>query len=396
MTGPLHGFRLVEMSVALTGPLAVGMLVDQGAEAIKIEQPGFGDQGRHVGVAKAGISAMFQVINRGKRSIAVDAHDPRGRDIVLDLIADADGFVANMRPGALDRLGLGAEAMHARNPDLVIAAITGFGADGPYAHRRVYDSVVQAQAGLAASQMGLDDDEPVFLRQVAADKITAYTACQAITAAFLARERGAGGQVIDLSMLDSVIAFLFADAAGHEVVLDNDMAHVPQSFSAQQKAMRFLDGFAVVTPVTDAEFHGITASFDVDSSDPRLATMADRFVNKELMSEKMREVHAAAATRTLAEATAAMEAHDVPFGVVLGVDEVAGDPQVIHNGTFLEHQHPLMGPVRQPRPPARFSDTGVEIREPSAPALGQHTDEVLGEYGWGDRIAELRDDGVIG
>ena len=114
------------------------------------------------------------------------------------------------------------------------------------------------------------------------------------------------------------------------------------------------------------------------------------------MSEKMREVHAAAATRTIAEATAAMEAHDVPFGVVLGVDEVAADPQVIHNGTFLEHQHPLMGRVRQPRPPARFRRTPAEIREPSAPALGQHTDEVLAEYGWGDRIAALRDDGVIG
>ena len=198
MSGPMSGISIVEMSVALTGPLAVGMLVDQGASAIKVEQPGFGDQGRYVGVSKAGISAMFQVCNRGKRGIAVDAHDPRGRDIVLDLVADADLFVANMRPGALDRMGLSAAAMHERNPDLVIAALSGFGQDGPYSHRRVYDSVVQAQAGLAASQMGLADEEPMFLRQVAADKITAYTACQAITAALFARERGAGGQVIEV------------------------------------------------------------------------------------------------------------------------------------------------------------------------------------------------------
>ena len=395
MSGPLDGIKIVELSVALTGPLAVGMLVDQGAEAIKVELPGFGDQGRYVGVNKAGISAMFQICNRGKRAIAVDTHDERGRDIVLDLVADADLFVQNMRPGALDRMGLGADSLHARNPDLVIAALSGFGQTGPYSHRRVYDSVVQAQAGLAASQMGLYDDEPAFLRQVAADKITAYTACQAITAALLARERGAGGQVVECSMLDSVISFLFADAAGHEILLDNDMPHVSQSFSAQQKAMRLLDGFIVVTPVTDAEFHGIAASFDVDSSNPLLATMADRVKNKEEMSALMREVYASAKTRTLAEATAAMESNDVPFGVVLGVEQVADDPQVVHNETFVTHESPLLGRVQQTRPPARFTKTPAEIRSPEAPVLGAHTDEVLTEYGWGERIDELREAGVI-
>lgn len=393
--GPLWGIKIVELAVALTGPLAVGMLVDQGAEAIKVELPGFGDQGRYVGVNKAGISSMFQICNRGKRAIAVDTRDQRGRDIVLDLVADADLFVQNMRPGALDRMGLSVEALHSRNPDLVIAALSGFGQTGPYAHRRVYDSVVQAQAGLAASQMGLYDDEPAFLRQVAADKITAYTACQAITAALVARERGAGGQVVECSMLDSVISFLFADAAGHEILRDNDMPHVSQSFSARQKAMRLLDGFIVVTPVTDAEFHGIAAAFGVDSSNPRLATMADRVQNREEMSAVMREVHASAATRTLAEATAAMESNDVPFGVVLGVDEVANDPQVVHNETFVTHESPLLGRVQQPRPPARFSATPAGIRSPEAPALGAHTDEVLAEYGWGDRLEELRDAGVI-
>jgi len=395
MSGPLDGIRIVEMSVALTGPLAVGILVDQGAEAVKIEAPGFGDQGRYVGVSIAGISAMFQVINRGKRGIALDARTPEGREIVLDLIADADVFVQNMRPGAVDRLGLGAAVMHERNPDLVIAALSGWGTDGPYAHRRVYDSVIQAGSGLAAAQMGLDDDEPAFLRQVAADKITAYTACQAITAGLLARERGAGGQVIDLSMIDSVIAFLYADAAGHEILLDNEQPHLPQSFAAQQKAMRFTDGHIVVTPVTDREFEGLCRAFDLDPPEPDLATMAGRAQNKERMSAKMRDVHAAAASRSVAEGAAALEANDVPFGVTRRVDEVPHDPQVVHNQTFVTHESAVLGRVRQPRPPARFHGTPSEIRRPDAPTLGADTDEVLTDLGWGDRIAELRDAGVI-
>jgi crotonobetainyl-CoA:carnitine CoA-transferase CaiB-like acyl-CoA transferase len=395
VTGPLAGITIVEMSVALTGPMAVGMLVDQGAEAIKIEGPGPGDQGRYVGVSVAGMSAMFQVINRGKRGITVDAGTDDGRAIVLDLIENADVFVSNMRPGTIDRMGLSADVLQARNPDLVIALLSGWGTDGPYAHRRAYDAVIQAGGGLASAQMGLRDDEPAFIRHAAADKITAYTACQAITAALLARERGAGGQVVDLCMLDSVVHFLFADAASHEVLLDNEQPQVNQSFSAQQKAMRFADGFIATTPVTDREFHGLCRAFGVDSTAAELATMELRLENKDLMSAKIREVHEAAAAMTVAEAEIALEDNDVPFGVVRTVSEVADDPQVIHNETLVTHESPMLGRVQQARPPAHFRSTPAGIRGPDAPAKGEHTDEVLTEFGWGDRIDELRERGVI-
>ncbi len=395
MTGPMEGIRIVELSVAVTGPLAVAMLVDQGADAVKIEAPGLGDSGRHVGVSSGGISALFQICNRGKRSIALDCRDPRGLAIALDLIADADVFVQNMRPGAVDRLGLGYEAAAERNPDIVYVSLSGFGPDGPYAHRRAYDSVLQAQGGLVANQTGLNDTSPKFLRQAVADKITSYTAAQAITAALFARERGAGGQHVELAMLDAVVAFLYVDSAAHEVAMDNNQPHMGQSLVANQKAMAFTDGHAVVATVTDAEFHGMARAFGVDSSDPRLATMADRWQNKETTSQTFRAVHAAAAQMSLAEGVEAMERADVPYGVVLPVEAVADDAQVVHNRLLEKHDHPVMGRVRQHRVPSHFGGTPASLRNPSAPTLGQHTDEVLDELGWGDRLDELRAEGVV-
>ena len=395
MQGPMHGVRIVEMCVAVTGPLAVTLLVDQGAEAIKVEEPGFGDQGRYVGVVSGGISALFQMCNRGKRSVAVDCTDPQGREIVLDLAAGADVFVQNMRPGVVERLGLGYSDVSARNPDIVYASLSGFGPDGPYAHRRVYDSVIQAQSGLVGNQTGINDESPRFLRQAAADKITAYTASQAITAALFARERGAGGQHMQLAMLDASVAFLFADAAAHEVALDNDQPHLAQSFSAHQRAIALADGHVVVAAVTDSEFHGMARAFGVDSSDRSVATMSDRQRHKEQTSTVFRAVHAAAAAMPLAEAVEALDRHQVPFGVVLGVEDIADDPQAVHNQLFEEHDHPAMGRVRQPRSAARFSETPAELRRPSSPLFGEHTDEVLSELGYRDRIDQLRSDSVI-
>ncbi len=395
MAGPLDGIRIVEMCVAVTGPLAVTLLVDQGAEAVKVEEPRYGDQGRYVGVASGGISALFQMCNRGKRSVAVDCTHPQGRDIVLNLAAGADVFVQNMRPGVVERLGLGHGDVSARNPDIVYASLSGFGPEGPYAHRRVYDSVIQAQAGLVGNQTGINDESPRFLRQAAADKITAYTAAQAITAALLARERGASGQHIELAMLDASVAFLFADSAAHEVALDNDQRHLAQSFSAHQRAIALADGHVVVAAVTDDEFHGMARAFGVDSSDPRVAGMSDRQRHKEQTSVVFRAAHAAAAAMPLAEAVEALDRHQVPFGVVLDVEDVAGDAQAIHNQLFTEHDHPAMGRVRQPRPAARFSTTPAELRQPSSPMHGQHTDEVLKELGLAGSIDVLRAEGVI-
>ena len=395
MSGPLDGIRIVDLSVAITGPLAAGMLVDQGADCVKVEQAPTGDVVRWLGSTVAGISAMFQAANRGKRSIVLDLGQADGLAILRDLVADADVLVQNFRPGVAERLGVAYDDIRSIRPDIVYADLTGFGPSGPYSHRRAYDTVIQAQSGLAASQTGLNDEQPKFLRQLVCDKVTAYTACQAITAALFARSRGAGGQHLELSMLDACIAFLFVDGAEHEVILEGDYSG-PQSVAANNTPLAFDGGFAAVTVPTDKEFHGLARAMGVDSSDPELATVRDRTANREKAMAFHRAVRENATRLTVSEAEALLEANHVPFGIVRAVNEIQNDPQVIANGIFSEFDHPAAGRVRHHRPPTRFHGTPTELREPAAPTLGQHSDEILAETGRADRIDELRTAGVVG
>ena len=204
--GALSGIRILDLSIAATGPYAATLLGDQGADVIKVERPAIGDIARWVGIQIDGISALYQVCNRGKRSIAVDLGSDDGRDIVRRLAAESDVVVQNWRPGVAERLGVGYEDL--RRDDLVYVSISGFGDDGPYAHKGAYDTVIQAYGGIASNEADPETGTPAFTRQVLADKVTALTAAQAITAALLARERGHGGQHVRLSMVDAVVSFL--------------------------------------------------------------------------------------------------------------------------------------------------------------------------------------------
>ena len=185
--GPLDGIRVLDLSIALTGPYAVALLGDQGADVVKIERPGFGDIARYVGVAVNGTSALYTICNRGKRSIALDVHSDAGRDVARRLARDVDVVVQNYRPGVVERLGIGYDALAAENPDLIYASLSGFGPVGPYAKKGAYDTVIQAYGGLAANQADAETGDPRFLNQTAADKVTALFAAQAITAAVFAR-----------------------------------------------------------------------------------------------------------------------------------------------------------------------------------------------------------------
>jgi len=378
----------------LTGPYAVALLADQGADVIKVERPGIGDIARWIGVSVNGLSALFQMCNRGKRSIAVDVHHDEGRELVRLLAGRSDVFVQNFRPGVVERLGLGYDDVRAVNPEIVYVSISGFGPDGPYATKGAYDTVIQAYGGLATSQADPETHEPQFLRQTAADKITALVAAQAITAALFARERGDGGQHLQLSMLDAVVSFLWADAAGNEVLLDADRSQ-PSSFVASFRPLRFLDGWGIATPTSDADFAGLCRAFGVDGyDDPRVATIAERAQHRDVSRALVDQCYVVARGLTTAAAMARLEAERVPCGVVLSPAELASDPHAQAIGLLEDSEHPSAGRLRQPRHPTQFLRTPARLGGP-APTLGQHTDEVLAELGWSDRDVTLRRDGVV-
>lgn len=392
--GPLDGVRVLDLSIALTGPYAVALLADQGASVIKVERPGIGDIARWIGVAVNGMSSLYLVCNRGKRSIAVDVARPEGADLVRRFAAEVDVVVQNFRPGVVDRLGLGYEDVAAVNPDVIYVSLSGFGPVGPYRDRSAYDTVVQAYAGFAANQADPDDGVPVFLRQTAADKVTALFASQAISAALFARGRGRGGQHLELSMTDAVVSFLWADAAANEVLLASDGSQ-HSSFVAGFRPMRFADGWGIVTPTSDADFAGMCRALRVDGwDDPRIATIAERIKHRDVLEPVMDLCYAHAANVTMAEATERFEAERVPFAMILTPDELTRDPHAIAMGLFEESEHPVVGPTRLPRHPVRFGTTPATLAD-HAPALGQHTDELLTEFGLAERIGSLRETGVV-
>jgi len=392
---PLAGIRVVDLSIALTGPYAAALLGDQGAEVIKVERPGFGDIGRYVGVSVNGISALAQMCNRGKRSIALDVHRQEGREILLQLAATADVLVQNFRPGVVERLGIDDDAVRAVNERIVYASLSGFGPTGPYASKGAYDTIIQAYGGFAANQADAATGEPRFLNQTAADKVTALYAAQAITAALFARERTNEGSHIQLTMLDAVTSFLWADAAGNEVLQDADRSQ-PSSFVQNFRPFHFLDGWGICTPTSDADFAGMCRAFGVDGyDDPRVATIVQRSQHRELTGAIMNRCYEAARALTTAGAISALETHNVPCGVVLSPAELADDPHARAIGLFEESRHPTAGRLRQPRHPADFSGVRPPLGGP-APLLGEHTDEILRELGLAERIDELRATGVAG
>ncbi|MDX1734129.1 MAG: CoA transferase, partial [Halioglobus sp.] len=309
--GPLAGIRILDIGSMLAAPWSTTLLGDQGAQVIKIEPPGLGDVQRYLGAMRNGVSALHQAVNRGKRSLALDLKQEQGLQVFYQLVADADVVAHNFRPGVAEKLGVGYDELARINPQLVYLSVSGFGHEGPMAGRPAYDNVIQAFAGVALSQADTQTGEPCQYYQLFGDKMTAMYACQAITSALLARERGAGGQHVRLAMVDAVTSFLWPDVASTAAFREPD-AEPGIALSRGVPLVRFSDGYGQVAPVKDHHFHGYCDAFGVDSSDPRLATIAERSVNGELVLETMTAVAAAAAQVPVEEAIARLQERDVP------------------------------------------------------------------------------------
>ncbi len=391
--GPLSGIRVVDVTQNLSGPMATMILGDQGADIIKVEPPGIGDFTRAMGGTRRGVAPAFAVINRNKRSVALNLRDARGVELLKRMVARADVFVQNQRPGVAERLGIGEAALRAVRPDLVYVSISGFGESGPYADQRVYDPVIQALSGLAAIQADVETGHPHMIRLIIPDKVTALTAAQAMTAALLARQRTGEGQHVRLAMLDAVIAFLWPEGMAAYTFVGSNRSSM-RAARARELIFQTTDGYITAAANTDSEWQGLCRALERPEwlADERFRTPVDRIRNADLRLELTAQ---ALKTGSSAHWLARLRANQVPCAPVLTREEMLHNAQVVANQIIVESTHPHAGAMRQPRPAARFERTPAALRS-FAPMLGEHTDEVLAETGVAaDELKSLRAAGVI-
>ena len=370
------------------------IMADQGADVIKVEAPGTGDFVRSTGNRQGGHSATFLNNNRNKRSIAIDLKNEQGKVALMRIAATCDAMVQNYRPGVVERLGIAYDDVRAAKPDIVYLSISGFGEKGPFSGKPVYDPIVQALSGLATVQAGSDRDRPRLIRTVLPDKLTSVTAAQAMTAGLLSRERTGEGQHIRLSMLDSVLAFMWSTDMGGQT-------YVGKNVSAQ-RAASFIDliyetkdGLMSVSVMTNAQWAGIARATGNPEwlDDPRFETTELRDLN---INERLELIQSALIERNTSEWMTLLDAEHVPCAPVLTRSKLIEHPQIRDSGILVESDHPEAGRLRQSRAAARFEGTPTKIRH-GAPKLGQHSEDILAEAGLDDEeIAALRAAGGLG
>ncbi len=393
--GALAGLTVLDLSRVLSGPFATMTLADLGADVVKIEQPGTGDDTRQWGPPFQGDeAAYFLSVNRNKRSLAVDLKSADGLALVRDLARRADVVVENFRPGTAARLGLGYDDLAAENPGLVYASISGYGQTGPDSHRAGYDAIAQARSGIM-SVTGEADGPPVRVGVSSADLVAGMWAVIGILAALRERDRSGQGQWVDISLLDGSVSWLTYVASGYFATGTR-----PPRYGSAHPTIAPYQGFAtkdgdlMLAVGNDAiwrRFASVAGRADL-LEDPRFTTNPLRVEHRD---ELLPLVADAMAARTSVEWVEVLDAAGVPVGPIQTVDEVVTDPQVLARGMIGEVKHPTAGTVRTIGCPVRLTATPPQVRT-APPLLGQHTDDVLAELGVDqERLVALRASGAV-
>jgi len=390
--GPLAGFRVLDLTTVVSGPICTQYLGDLGADVIKLEPPGGDPQRRTTGAARAGVTGFFTQLNRNKRSIVVDLRTPEGSEIGSRLAARVDVLVENFRPGVADRLGLGWDALRVLNPRLVYAAISGFGPSGPYAQLPAYDNIVQGLTAMMPVQGG-PDSPPRMFQSVVADKATGLAAGSAILAALLARERGAGGQRIDVPMLDAYSAYMLPESLAPYAF--PEVPFSPNQGSKVFRNWKTRDGWVVGIVMQDSQWEALCRVIERPDlvSDPRFSTLEGRFKHIDAMHA---EIEAGFARLDTSELVARARREGAPFGPVNDIRAFLADPQVAHSRTVFESIDAAGNATRYLAHAARYSQTPATLhRDP--PPLGAQTDEILrDELGLSPgEITELRARAIV-
>jgi glutaryl-CoA transferase len=375
----LEGIRVLDLSRVIAGPYCAMMLADLGADVVKVERPGRGDDMRYLGNGKDGMSLGFATINRNKRAIAVDLQHAEGLKIILELARRADVIVENFVPGVAERLGVGYTAISATNPAIVYASVSGYGQDGPYARRPGYNTIAMGMSGLMALT-GQPGDPPTRPGGSIADVAASYIAFGAVCAALVQRFRTGRGQHVDVSLLASSVALL-PDPAAHYFASGVAPARVgnrnPNVTPAE--AFKAADGFINVVILNPEQYEKFCRALGDEDlvSEPRFATNDARIANHAAFKSR---VETALAKRTVDDWVEGFIAVGIAAGPIYEFDQVFGDAQVKHMGLVQEVEQPGLGSVRMLGFPFAVGGSRPPVRRP-APRLGQHTREVLAEIG---------------
>ncbi|MBM3567193.1 MAG: CoA transferase [Alphaproteobacteria bacterium] len=379
MPGPLAGLTILDLTSVVLGPYATQLCADMGARVIKIEPP-TGDMVRQIGKSKVtkGMGPIHLTVNRGKESLCLDLKRPEGKAAFLKLAAKADALFHNMRPEAIDGLGLDYESVRAANPTLVYVGAYGFGTDGPYAARPAYDDIVQGISGVAGLLESLSG-EPRYAPTILCDKTTGLMAALALVTALLGRARSGQGQKVEVPMFETMASFMMVEHLWERAIVADGSIGYTRMLSPDRRPYRTKDGYVCATPYADKHWKAVFEAVGRGElmSDPRFATINARSqrINEvyALMSQLMRE-------RTTAEWLALFEREEIPAAPVQYLADLPADPHMKAVGLFREVKHPSEGEIRQLRSPIRFFATGGEMGSP-APTLGQHTRALLAEAG---------------
>lgn len=393
MSGPLQGYRILDLTTVFLGPYAAQILGDLGAEVIKVETPE-GDIVRGIEPSRnPGMGSAFLSANRNKRGLALDLKKPAGRDAFLKLVAGSDALVSSVRPAGLERLGLGYEDCRRVNPKIVYCNIVGFGQDGPYAAKPAYDDIIQGLSGMAAAQAATTG-EPRYVNQPICDKITSQVSVYAVVAALLHRERTGEGQQVEVPMLETLVGFnMLEHQAG--TVFDPPLGGpgYTRVLAPFRRPYATADGYVCVLPYSTKQWRAFLSIVGREDlyDDPRIT---DPKTRSEKVGEMYEIVAEAVKDRGTDELLAAVEEADVPAGKVNMLDEIADDPHLAAVGFFQHYDHPTEGRVRHTGIPVKFGAGPCDVRC-LAPNLGEHSREVLLEAGLSDdEIDALVADGV--
>jgi crotonobetainyl-CoA:carnitine CoA-transferase CaiB-like acyl-CoA transferase len=365
--GPLSGFRIVDLTENMAGPMATMVLGDQGADVVKVESIR-GDQIRRTGSGRGGMAAYFANLNRSKRSIALDLLRPEGQAVLQRLFDGADVVVHAYRPAAARKLGIDQPTVcTAARRSLVYCEVVGFGTTGPLAGRAVYDHVIQALSGFASLQSDPTTGVPSLVRQGVVDKATGLTVAQAVTAALLRRARTGVGESIAVTMLDVALNFLWPDGMMKHTALEVSDNRPPAANT--YRLTKTADGHIALMVLTDDQWAALHPALGLQPPGDRT------------YPERLREARERLAEMPTEEAIESLTAHDVPCAPVLSLEEVPFHPQVIANEALQVFDHPVLGPIRQPVPAPRLLGMDTKTLR-AAPGLGEHSIEVLEECGF--------------